>query len=283
MYKISLIPLLFITITSFAQSFTVDNINYTVTSSAAPFTVEVSPQGAGNGVAGDFTGDLNIPATVMDNGTTYDVTSIADRAFEENSNITSIVVPSSVTSIGVRAFIRNTSVASLTLNEGLESIGELAFFNLPLSSVTLPSTVTTIGNRLFEQMNNLSTLIVENPTPVSIDASIFRNVSLPNLTLQVPDGAVAAYEAAPVWGDIGTIEVEPTLSLNDLRNENVISYTYDSLSDEVGLPEVVDYSVYDLSGSLILHGEGDKISLETLVDGIYFIATEIGNTKIIKH
>ena len=76
-----------------AQGFTVDGINYTVTSAT---TVEV-------GDNEDCTGDVMIPMIVEKGGNKYSVTGIGVDAFFY-SNLTSIVIPPSVTTIGPGAF-----------------------------------------------------------------------------------------------------------------------------------------------------------------------------------
>ena len=49
-------------------------------------------------------GDVVIPSSVTNNGTTYSVTSIGDDAFYYCSGLTSVTIPNSVTSIGNYAF-----------------------------------------------------------------------------------------------------------------------------------------------------------------------------------
>ena len=69
----------------------VDGIRYNFSKS----TAEVVPN--------KYSGDIVIPSTVTYEGTTYNVTSIGNNAFEY-CNVTSIKIPSSVTSIGSKAF-----------------------------------------------------------------------------------------------------------------------------------------------------------------------------------
>ena len=81
-----------------AQTFTVDNINYEVTSSITPFTVKIT------GLVDRGVSSVTIPLTVTNNSKTYNVTAIGDYAFHGYSSLTSVSISDSVTSIGNYAF-----------------------------------------------------------------------------------------------------------------------------------------------------------------------------------
>ena len=82
---------------SFAQNFEVGGIYYKITSSSKPYTVAVTYQGSSSSAVDEYTGDVTIPASVIYNGKTYDVTSIDDNAFGYCSGLTSVTIPNSVT------------------------------------------------------------------------------------------------------------------------------------------------------------------------------------------
>ena len=88
-------------------------------------------------------GDVVIPSSVTNNGTTYSVTSIGDYAFYLCIGLTSVTIPNSVTSIADDAFEGCSSLTSVTIPNSVTSIGNMAFaYCSGLTSVTLPNNAT---------------------------------------------------------------------------------------------------------------------------------------------
>lgn len=92
----------------------------------------------------EYTGHIVIPATIVHNGVTCNVTSIEYSAFEFRNAITGIEIPNTVTSIGYCAF------------NGCSS----------LTSITIPNSVTSIEESVFNNCSNLEEIIVEKGNPV---------------------------------------------------------------------------------------------------------------------
>ncbi|MBC5846067.1 leucine-rich repeat protein, partial [Flavobacterium muglaense] len=107
----------------YAIDFTVNNINYTGTDSA-PYTATVTRNSSFSGAA-DF-------STVTYLSNTYTVTAIADYAFSNSTNLTSVTIGNSVASIGSYAFYSCNSLNTVTIGDSLATgditIGQYAFF-----------------------------------------------------------------------------------------------------------------------------------------------------------
>lgn len=78
------------------------------------------------------------------------VETIAEEAFKENINITSVVCPSSLREIEELAFWGCRNLDKVTLNDGLIRIGQEAFLDTNLKSVKIPYTVENMGLTPFE-------------------------------------------------------------------------------------------------------------------------------------
>ena len=89
------------------------------------------------------------------------VTSIANDAFRDCTNLTSIIIPDGVTSIGADAFCGCTSLTSINIPDSVTSIGIGAFDGCKaLTSIIIPDSVTSIGNYAFFNCTNLTSIII---------------------------------------------------------------------------------------------------------------------------
>ena len=99
------------------------------------------------------TGDINLPGTIENNGTTYTVTSIGDNAFNDCGDLTGdLKIPNTVTTIGNRAFSSCCRFYDgLTLSNTVTSIGDNAFSDCNGFSgdLIIPNSVTYIGKNAF--------------------------------------------------------------------------------------------------------------------------------------
>ena len=121
-----------------------------------------------------LSGSIVIPESVTHEGVTYTVTSIAQMAFGECNDVTSITIPNTVTTIGRSAFIHCFNMTSIVMPNSLESIGEYAFDNCKeLATVTLPESLKSIGKGAFFCCKSFTSIkIPEGVT--SIEESAFH-------------------------------------------------------------------------------------------------------------
>ena len=235
-------------------------------------------------ISGTIPTDLTIPSTLYVGETPYTVTSIAQRAFYDFRNLTSVTIPEGVISIGRNAFSNCTSLTSVTMSEGVTSIeyeafcgcsklasitlpdglvyiGDYAFRYCPLTSITLPNTVTSIGALSFA---NCSLSSITIPTSVeTIGNSAFDNiVVIFNSTipctqnglggaLVVPHTAVDAYRGA--WSNIANrivdadhIEKTVDITANESSSAVVEAIGEDLLRNVLRLKVIGTFNSYDI-------------------------------------
>ena len=149
---LSLFLALVATASLWADDFQSGDLYYNITSSSAPYTVEVSD-------AELYITSVIIPETVTYNGTTYSVTSIGDYAFYGCSSLTSITIPNSVTSIGDQAFSYCSSLTSITIPNSVTSIGRGVFEFTNFTSFICNSTSLTSFGCSFSEQPLLDTII----------------------------------------------------------------------------------------------------------------------------
>ena len=141
-------------------SFTVDGINYKVTSEGETNTVEV-----GNNQSTTKT-NIIIPATVTSSGTDYTVTSIGKQAFSNCSSLVSIAIPEGLTTIDRQAFLNCASLTSITIPTSVTTIINNAFKGCAsLESITIPKGVTQISADTFNGCKALKS--IEIPASVT--------------------------------------------------------------------------------------------------------------------
>ena len=93
-----------------AASFTTGGISYNIIS-ASGRTVEVTKNTY-------YQGDIVIPPSVSYGGKSYKVVAIGDMAFNDNKDVTSLVIPSSVDTIKYCAFSGCSGIKTITIEDG---------------------------------------------------------------------------------------------------------------------------------------------------------------------
>ena len=154
--------------------FTLDGITYKGLSSGMAEVTGASQE----------TSSLTIPESVDFNGTTYRVTSIVDGAFQKNSAIETVVLPSSITSIGQFAFGACTNLKIIVIPNSVTEIGDAAFYGCSsLVSIIIPDKIKRLGDNLFWGCAKLTDVTIPESV-TTIGAETFREcLTLASLTL----------------------------------------------------------------------------------------------------
>ena len=176
------------------DNITIDYINYSLNykvTSINPAECEVSHIGNMNTPA-----PLIIPSTVMINGNSVAVTSIADLRY---LIMTELYIPRSIKSIN--SIMYNDKLTKVVFEEGsqLSSI-DYSFWNCPnLTSLELPKSLTSIESWSIAYCPKLTTIICHAQTAPSNGHSFCFNNLPSDLTIYVPEESIASYKAEEPW------------------------------------------------------------------------------------
>lgn len=107
-----------------------------------------------------------------------------------------------VTQIANNAFMNYINLTSIVIPDGVISIGHHAFFSCDIISIIIPDSVTHIGSYAFSNCANLTTVFIERSSSASITAgesNMFDNCHS-SLRIYVPDeDSVTVYQDANYW------------------------------------------------------------------------------------
>ena len=93
-------------------------------------------------------------------GTDYKITSINSRAFEDNKEITKVIIPSSIKTIGNFAFQDCSNLKEVVFSEGLETLGDSSFWGCWLEKVELPNSLVEIYHYAFFRCKSLKEVVI---------------------------------------------------------------------------------------------------------------------------
>ena len=143
-----------------------------------------------------FRGCLGLTSVTIPNS----VTNIGEDAFSGCSGLTSVTIGNSVTNIGSYAFFDCSGLTSVTIPNSVTSIGDYAFDNCGgLTSVTIGNSVASIGNQAFIDCPSLTSVKVMRKEPPTTKSSGYPVTAKTRITIYVPYGCKAKYEASPLW------------------------------------------------------------------------------------
>ena len=181
---------------------------------------------------------------------------IADAAFKDITNLSSISIPNTVTHIGARAFYNCRNVASINVPNKVESIGEDAMrvsFKQGThlqESLQLPHTLTHIGNYAFRTWN-ISSIYAKMPTPPAITEWTFGLTnSMANTPVYVYHENVNSYYQANVWKQFDIISAYKVVFTDEngaIIEEQMVGYGENATPPEMPNREGYQFVGWDKS------------------------------------
>lgn len=104
-------------------------------------------------------------------------------------------------------FTNNSAFDSFVLPECFTTIDDGAFTgNTNMTTITFPSTITNFGTLVFNGCTSLGKIIVNNPTPPTIDGG---DLGVDDVEVDVPYGSGEAYQNAEGWSDQNINDPKP--------------------------------------------------------------------------
>ena len=108
---------------------------------------------------------------------------IGDSAFSYCTNVTSVIIGNNAKEISDWAF-HNTRITSINLPNGLISIGMDAFSQTKLTSVTIPDSVEVIGEAAFYELESLKSVVISKDSNLqTIGVSAFQKTGITNILI----------------------------------------------------------------------------------------------------
>lgn len=170
-------------------------------------------------------GDLVIPSSI--NG--YEVTAIANNAFNSTRTITAITIADTLTSIGVSACANCSGLRSVQIGTGVHTLPGGVFINCSsLTNLVLSDRVVSFGSSLFENCSNLAN--IQLPTSLTnIDWHAFRScTSIKSITL--PETLVSIHSEAFLnctnLTDVCFMGSAPKVGIGAFNGSKVVSVYY---------------------------------------------------------
>lgn len=182
--------------------------------------------------------------------------------------------------VGVTAINGSTTTSSGAFNCIAAS---LATF----TAITFHEGITSIGNNAFRNQTKITSLTFESAIPpIATSDSPFSSVIPADVTVTVPQGALAVYQAHVAFDGMNIVEAVPT-AINNQKSVNLNVFpnpVIDGFSIS-GDADIKNIQLYDISGRLVeeFSVKNTVYNISHLPKGVYVVKINNENTlKLIK-
>lgn len=146
------------------------------------------------------------------------VTRLGNYAFEACTQVEHFNVPTTVKTIGTWAFYGCHALKDFIVPEGVARVSGSTFYDCDaLAEVTLPSTLTYVSGAAFKGCTSLADIHVHRAVPPTLDWGVFDDDAYENVTVHVPEGALAAYREKDGWMDFKNIVEEGASAIGSVK------------------------------------------------------------------
>ena len=224
-----------------------------------------------------YRGNINIPATVTYNGTTYDVVALGEEAFY-GASLSSITIPASVTHIKRGCFLAANGPSTINIPASVAVIEPLAFAATNMTTINVDQ-----NNPNFMSMNGM---LFSKDTTTLVECLITKNgvASLPQSTRHLATNAFAYCQ------NITRVDLPENLSsigywafVGNLRLSNIVipsTVTHIAPNPFANCPALTYLSIaegnthYYMDGMMIYSAGGDSlISCHKSADSVFLPST----------
>ena len=142
-----------------------------------------------------YVGEVTIPATFAVEGKTYQVTSVDEMAFANNTMLTKLTLPETITVFGQGSFTNCSALTDINIPAIIQEIPSACFAQCKkMATFTLPQQVKTIGPLAFANCANAKTIeLNEGITSIGnrafLGCTSLTEMTLPSTVNQIGENA----------------------------------------------------------------------------------------------